>query len=90
MKEHLLMVSNVESEANDTRVQQQLQLSRDLAFEQDLLLDREVRIQQIEADILDVNQIMRELGALVVKQGEYVGECLKKFVYILYLIFIFL
>ncbi|KAF5284593.1 hypothetical protein FQR65_LT02419 [Abscondita terminalis] len=59
-------------ENNDVQQQQQIQLSRELAFEQDLLVDRESRIMQIEADILDVNQIMRELSALVHEQKEHV------------------
>ncbi|XP_034948640.1 syntaxin-7 [Chelonus insularis] len=42
---------------------------RELEFVQGILLEREDRIRQIEDDILDVNQIMRELGALVYQQG---------------------
>ncbi|XP_044011603.1 syntaxin-12 [Aphidius gifuensis] len=38
---------------------------RTLEFEQGMLLEREDRVKRIEGDILDVNQIMRELGALV-------------------------
>lgn len=34
---------------------------RTLEFEHGLILEREDRIKQIEGDILDVNQIMREL-----------------------------
>ncbi|KAF5281980.1 hypothetical protein FQA39_LY00504 [Lamprigera yunnana] len=73
MKAHLLVVSTPDqSSFEDVNTQQQIQLSRELAFEQDLLLDRESRIQQIESDILDVNQIMRELSVLVHEQGETV------------------
>ncbi|XP_015111532.1 syntaxin-7 [Diachasma alloeum] len=43
---------------------------RTLEFEQGLVLEREDRIKRIEGDILDVNQIMRELGALVHQQGD--------------------
>ncbi|KAH0554690.1 syntaxin-12 [Cotesia glomerata] len=42
---------------------------RALEFEQGILLEREDLIQKLEGDILDVNQIMRELGALVNQQG---------------------
>ncbi|CAG5123260.1 unnamed protein product, partial [Candidula unifasciata] len=35
-----------------------------------LIREREERIHQLEADILDVNEIFRELGALVSAQGE--------------------
>ncbi|CAG9854650.1 unnamed protein product [Phyllotreta striolata] len=74
-KSNLLLpsVSVDESEQNwnnDNEQQLQAQKTRELAFEQDLLVERETRIRQIESDILDVNQIMRDLGALVHTQGE--------------------
>ncbi|KAF2902845.1 hypothetical protein ILUMI_03339 [Ignelater luminosus] len=73
MKANLLIAANIEESASgEPGLQQQLQLSRELAFEQDMLIDREARIRQIEADVLDVNQIMRELSALVHEQGEHV------------------
>ncbi|KAJ8985382.1 hypothetical protein NQ317_007539 [Molorchus minor] len=50
--------------------QHQEQVARELEFEQDMLLEREARIKQIESDVLDINQIMRELGAFVHIQGE--------------------
>lgn len=77
MKANLLTVAHIENEdlsSPDEKVQQQAQLSRELAFEQELMLDREARIRQIEADVLDVNQIMQELGSLVYQQGEVIGE----------------
>lgn len=45
-----------------------------MAFEQDMLIERESRVKQIESDILDINQIMRELGSLVHSQGETIGK----------------
>lgn len=77
MKANLLTIAQIENEdpsQESTNVQQQAQLARELAFEQELMLDRETRIKQIEADILDINQIMRELGSLVHQQGETIGE----------------
>lgn len=47
---------------------------RTLEFQQGLLLEREDRIKRIEGDILDVNQIMRELAALVHLQGDTIGK----------------
>ncbi len=35
-----------------------------------LLQEREERIRQLESDILDVNEIFRDLGQLVHEQGE--------------------
>lgn len=54
--------------------QQQKSLQQNLQFEQSMLKDREQRVRQIEDDVLDVNQIMRELGALINQQGENIGE----------------
>lgn len=47
---------------------------RTLEFQQGLLLEREDRIKRIEGDILDVKQIMRELAALVLQQGDTIGK----------------
>ncbi|XP_043682141.1 syntaxin-12 [Vespula pensylvanica] len=44
-----------------------------LEFQQGLLLEREERIKNIEEDILDVNQIMRELAALAYQQGDTIN-----------------
>jgi len=49
-------------------------MPRTLEFQQGLLLEREDRIKRIEGDILDVNQIMRELAALVHQQGDTIGR----------------
>lgn len=54
------------------RQQQQQQIQQSLQFEQDMLLEREQRFRQIEADVLDVNQIMKELSSLTQQQGELV------------------
>lgn len=56
--------------------EEQIQAQRNLEFEQELIVEREYRIKQIESDILDVNQLMRELGALVHEQGSQVGKFL--------------
>lgn len=77
MKSHLLTIAQIEHEnstPDDKEVQCQMQVSRELAFEQDMSLDREARVRQIEADVLDINEIMRELGFLVNQQGETIGK----------------
>ncbi|KAF4521457.1 hypothetical protein B566_EDAN001754 [Ephemera danica] len=51
-------------------IAQQRQLQRELEFEHGMLHERERRMRQIEEDVLDVNQIMRELAAMVHDQGE--------------------
>lgn len=56
--------------------QKQKQMQQTLQFEQSMLKEREQRVRQIEEDVLDVNQIMRELNTLINQQGEAIGECL--------------
>lgn len=75
MKTNLLTIVDIERDekaTQDEREQQQAQMSRELMFEQEMLLDREAKIRQIEGDILDVNEIMRELSAVVNQQGEVI------------------
>lgn len=55
-------------------IAKQKQERRELDFEREMMLERERRIKQIEEDVLDVNEIMRELGTMVHDQGEVVGE----------------
>ncbi|KAG5877011.1 hypothetical protein JTB14_021907 [Gonioctena quinquepunctata] len=74
-KSHLLIPEILEYEnaqSPNSDQEQQAQKTRELAFEQDMLLERESRIQIIESDILDINQIMRELGSMVHAQGEVI------------------
>lgn len=54
-------------------LQQQEQITAGLQFEQDMLVDRERQLRQIEADVLDVNAIMRRVYNIVQTQGEQVG-----------------
>lgn len=77
MKANLLTIAQIEhdeSSSQDQNRQQQALLSRELVHEQEMMLDREARIRQIEGDILDVNEIMRQLGSLVHQQGETIGQ----------------
>ncbi|XP_059490611.1 syntaxin-7 [Neocloeon triangulifer] len=55
-------------------IAKQKQMKRDLEFEKEIMLERERRIKQIEEDVLDVNEIMRELSTMVHDQGEVVGS----------------
>lgn len=52
-------------------------MQQNLQFEQSMLKEREKRVRQIEEDVLDVNQIMRELNTLINQQGENIGKILK-------------
>lgn len=58
------------------QMQRQKMLRENLDFEQSMLVEREQRMQQIEADVLDVNEIMRDLATLINVQGEQIGEFL--------------
>ncbi|XP_057369135.1 syntaxin-7-like [Daphnia carinata] len=53
---------------------QKLQELKEIEFEQQMLLEREERIRQIESDMIDVNQIMKELSAMVQEQGENINS----------------
>uniref|UniRef100_A0A182M4P8 t-SNARE coiled-coil homology domain-containing protein n=1 Tax=Anopheles culicifacies TaxID=139723 RepID=A0A182M4P8_9DIPT len=53
-------------------LQKQKQLQQSLQFEQDMLLEREQRFREIEANVLDVNHIMRELSNLTSQQSEVI------------------
>ncbi|KXJ68828.1 hypothetical protein RP20_CCG001549 [Aedes albopictus] len=59
-----------QQQQQDAMRQQQFQ--RDLQFEQDMMLEREQRMRQIEADVLDVNQIMKELSSITHQQSEVI------------------
>ncbi|XP_046735551.1 syntaxin-7 [Diprion similis] len=62
-------------ELQDNRTQRQIQ-QQQLQEEQNLrmLEEHEASIRQLESDISDVNQIFKELGALVHEQGEMVDS----------------
>lgn len=49
-------------------------MANQMEFEQGLLLEREQRIQNIESCILDINQIMNELGAMVHQQADDINS----------------
>lgn len=63
-------LSLIESEKH---MQKQKQLETELEIEQGLLEDRERRMLEIEADMIDVNQIMTELASMVHQQGETIN-----------------
>uniref|UniRef100_A0A1I8N0A2 t-SNARE coiled-coil homology domain-containing protein n=1 Tax=Musca domestica TaxID=7370 RepID=A0A1I8N0A2_MUSDO len=69
------MHDQMQSEQHDSDrqvlLQRQMQMEQQqMQFEHDLMVDRERQIKQIEADILDVNSIMRNISTLVQAQGE--------------------
>lgn len=85
MKRHILVTSSVEAQGEDEEDEKQslIQIQEDakqkaeqraLEFDHGLILDQEERIKRIEGDILDVNQVMRELGALVHQQAESISN----------------
>lgn len=46
---------------------------QDLEFETAMNLEREQRVKQLESDIIDINEIMRDLSSMVTAQGDIVG-----------------
>ncbi|XP_076665596.1 syntaxin 13 isoform X2 [Andrena cerasifolii] len=83
MKRHILLIPSIENpmDADDEEQQRLLQVQEDehrttqrsLEFRHGLLLEREDMIKLIEGNILDVNQIMRELAALTYQQGDAIN-----------------
>ncbi|XP_043268589.1 syntaxin-7 [Venturia canescens] len=84
-KRHILTsLNNVDNHVDDgdnsekqSLIQAQLDEERGaeqraLEFDHGLILEREDRIRRTEGEILDVNQIMRELSVLVYQQGDMV------------------
>lgn len=57
----------------ERRQQEQKQKQRQLDFEAGLMEERTERIQAIENNIIDVNQILRMLSSMVHHQGEVIG-----------------
>jgi hypothetical protein len=60
--------------AGDENQQKQLLAKQQLQFEEEMMLEREQRVQQIEADVLDVNSIMKELSTMINEQGEVISK----------------
>lgn len=78
-------VAMQEDEAGDPSSQSDEQLrqlheqrlaQQDLEFSHGLQIERLQRMRQIESDVLDVNEVMRELAAMVVEQEQSVSKCL--------------
>ncbi|KAG0714068.1 Syntaxin-12 [Chionoecetes opilio] len=46
----------------------------DLEFESAMHLEREQRVQRLESDIIDINEIMRDLSSMVTAQGDVVDS----------------
>ncbi|XP_077517169.1 syntaxin-7-like isoform X2 [Amblyomma americanum] len=62
------LLDDVESPQSPTQQQQQ-HWRQDLDYEQAMLVERDQRIRQIEADMLDCNQIFKDLANIVHEQG---------------------
>ncbi|KAJ7373857.1 t-SNARE domain-containing protein 1 [Desmophyllum pertusum] len=59
---------------DDQRRQEQEQLDMQIGIDESLIREREDRIRQIEGDILDINEIFRDLATMVYEQGEIVDS----------------
>lgn len=66
--------SNSGGDSEQQRQYQQQLLKQHAEFEHGMMLEREQRVQQIEADVLNVNEIMRDLSVLINEQGEHIGK----------------
>ncbi|XP_020613729.1 syntaxin-7-like [Orbicella faveolata] len=59
---------------DDQRRQEQEQLDVQIDIDESLIRDREERIRQIEGDILDINEIFKDLATMVYEQGDMVDS----------------
>lgn len=58
--------------SSEQQLQRQKQVQQSLQFEQEMLLEREQRFREIEANVLDVNYIMKELSSITTQQSEVI------------------
>lgn len=65
-------VDSPQSPTSPQQQQQQQQWKEDLDYEQAMLVERDRRVRQIEADMLDCNQIFKDLASMVHAQGEVI------------------
>lgn len=65
-----------DNNSTDSKFQRKKLIQQNLEFEQGMNLEREQRVREIEADVLDINSVMRELNVLITIQGEHIGKCL--------------
>lgn len=49
-------------------------MQKNLEFENQMLMERQQSVKQIEKDIVQLNSVMKELGALVHEQEAAVGK----------------
>lgn len=59
---------------DDRRRQEQQQMDVQIDIDQNLIREREERLRQIEGDILDINEIFRDLANMVYDQGTLVDS----------------
>ena len=45
-----------------------------MEFEAAMNQERELRVRRLESDIIDINEIMRDLSSIVTTQGEVIGK----------------
>lgn len=59
---------------DDRRRQEQQQMDVQIDIDQNLIMEREERLRHIEGDILDINEIFRDLATMVYDQGALVDS----------------
>nr|XP_054930609.1 syntaxin-7-like isoform X1 [Dermacentor andersoni] len=73
-EETTALLDDAGSPQSPTQQQQQQYLRQDVDYEQAMLVEREQRIRRIEADMLDCNQIFKDLANIVHEQGDVIEE----------------
>lgn len=64
-------ISDSSNRTNEQLIQRQIQ--QNLEFDNEIMIEREQSVRKIEADILNVNDIMKGLNLLINQQGEVIG-----------------
>lgn len=61
----LVNVEDSDEEDQTATIQQRQLQQANLNFEKQLLVDREVAFQKIESEVVDINQIMKEISTMI-------------------------
>ncbi|XP_047486786.1 syntaxin-12-like [Penaeus chinensis] len=74
MEQDAAAATTEEMIAREQKRQAQLKEIEDLEFETAMQSEREERMRAIEVDIIDINEIMRDLSSMVTAQGEVIDS----------------
>lgn len=65
---------DINSDEENAELLREQQFERQIILEKEKYVELNTRIRQIESDVIDVNQIMKELSSMVSQQSEVIGK----------------